>query len=78
MTHPGPTKIYDCSRDGAYIVMDDAFWNRLQTYALPTPGPSKSTIIADTILIVMDDTIWNRLQMCPRPTPGPSKSVIVA
>ena len=32
------------------IVMDDAIWNRLQTYALPTPEPSQSMIIADTVL----------------------------
>ena len=29
--------------------MDDAIWNRLQMYALPTPGPPKSMIIAETV-----------------------------
>jgi hypothetical protein len=32
------------------IVMDDAIWNRLQKYACPTPGPSKSVIIAEMVL----------------------------
>ena len=50
MTRPGTIKIYDCGWDGAYIVMDNAIWNRLQTYALPNPEPSQSTIIADTVL----------------------------
>ena len=32
------------------IAMDDAIWSRLQTYVLPTPEPSQSMIIADTVL----------------------------
>ena len=43
-------KNYDCSRDGAYIVMDDAVWNRLQTYAVPTPGPSKCMVLGEKVL----------------------------
>ena len=30
--------------------MDNAIWNRLQMYALRTPGPSKSMIVAETVL----------------------------
>ena len=53
LAHPVPSrtiKIYDCSRDGAYIVMDNAVWNRLQTYAVPTPGPPKCMILGEMVL----------------------------
>ena len=48
--HSRTIKIYDSIWDGAYIVMDDTIWNRLQKYAWPTPGPSESMIIAETVL----------------------------
>ena len=50
ITHSRTMQIYDYSWNGAYIVMDDAIWNRLRTYAWSTPGPSKSMIIAETVL----------------------------
>ena len=40
-------------RRGAYIVMDDPIWNRLQKYAWPTPEPSKSMTMAETMLTLM-------------------------
>ena len=74
MTHPGPTKIYDCSRDGAYIVMDDAFWNRflnchgryyLKSFVNVPTTHSRTIEICDCSIdsadIVMDDAIWNHL-----------------
>ena len=42
--------MYDCSSDGAYIIMGDAIWNGMQTYASTIPGPSKSRSTAETVL----------------------------
>ena len=42
--------MYGFRWEGAYNVMDAAIWDRLQTYAWPTPGPSKSMIKAETVL----------------------------
>ena len=50
MSHSRTIKIYDCSWGGAWILMDDTIWNRLQQYAWPTPGPSESMTIAETVL----------------------------
>ena len=50
MTHSRTIKIYDYGWNGAYIVMHDAIWNRLQTYALSTAEPSRCMIIAQTEL----------------------------
>ena len=50
ITHSRTIKTHDYSWDGAYIVMADAIWNRLQMHALPTPGPSKSMITAGMVL----------------------------
>ena len=50
MTHARTMKIYAYNCDGAYIVMGDAIWNRLQKYAWPTPRRSKSIIVAETVL----------------------------
>ena len=46
LTHFRTIEIYDCSWDGAYMVMDAAIWDHLQAYALPTPGTSNSMITA--------------------------------
>jgi hypothetical protein len=53
MTHSRTIKIYDYNWDSASIVMEDAIWHRLQTYAWPTPGPSKPLIIAETVLTLL-------------------------
>ena len=50
MTHAGTIKIYNYSWDGAYIVMNDAIFNRLQKYEGPIPGLSNSMIIAEAVL----------------------------
>jgi len=50
VTYSRTIKIYDYSRDGAWIVIGDAIWNRLQKYAWPTPGPSTYMNIAETVL----------------------------
>jgi hypothetical protein len=50
MAHSSTIKTHDYSWDGAHIVMDEAIENRLQAYAWPTPGPSKSITIAETVL----------------------------
>ena len=50
MTYSRTIKIYDYSWDGAYIVMNDAIWSRLQMCVLPIPGPWKSMIIAEMVL----------------------------
>ena len=74
MTHSSTIRFYDYSWDGPYIVMDDAIGIRLQTYAWPTPGPSKSMIVAETVLTLswaMGDAILNRLQTYALPPPGP-------
>ena len=49
MTHSRTIKFYDYSWDGAYIVMGDAIWNRLQLCALPIPGQSESMVIAEMV-----------------------------
>ena len=45
--HCRTVKMYDYSSDGAYIIMGDAIWNRLQLCALPIPGQSESMVIAE-------------------------------
>ena len=50
VTYSRTIKIYDYSRDGAWIVIGDAIWNRLQKYAWPIPGPSTYMNIAETVL----------------------------
>ena len=49
MTQSRTIKFYDYSWDGAYIVMGDAIWNRLQLCALPIPGQSESMVIAEMV-----------------------------
>ena len=48
--------------DGPYIVMDDAMGNRVNMYAWPTPAPSKSMIVDDTVL-----TLQTYAQLPPGP-----------
>ena len=50
LSHSRIIRTCDYSWDGAYIVMDDALWNRLQTYACCTPITPKSRTVAETIL----------------------------
>jgi hypothetical protein len=78
MTRSRKMQMYDYSWDAAYIVLEDAITNRLRTYAWPTPGPSKSVIIAEMVLTLS----WAMLfeVVCKRthyPTPGPSQSMII-
>jgi hypothetical protein len=66
--HSRTIKIYDYSWDGACIIMDDTIRNRLQKYAWPTPGPSGSMIIAQTMLTLS----WTMLfEIVCRSTRGP-------
>ena len=77
-THTNSRTIEIC--DGAYTVMDDAIWNRLQTYALPLPGQSKSRIRAK-ILLTLTRTMPFFEIVCKctyDPTPGPSQFMIIA
>ena len=77
-THTNSRTIEIC--DGAYTVMDDAIWNRLQTYALPLPGQSKSRIRAK-ILLTLTRTmpLFEIVCKCTYdPTPGPSQFMIIA
>jgi hypothetical protein len=81
MAHPGTIKICGCSWDGAYIVMDEAIWNRLQTYVLPTPGPSKSMVIDETVHTLTWTMLFELVCKCthdPLQDLSPSKSMIIA
>ena len=80
ITYSRTIEIYDCSWDGAFTVMDDAIWNRLQMCALPLPGPPKSRIRAKILLtlsrtMLLFEIIYKRTY---DPTPGPSQFMIIA
>ena len=80
ITYSRTIEIYDCSWDGAFTVMDDAIWNRLQMCALPLPGPPKSRI-RDKILLTLSRTMLLFEIIYKRtydPTPGPSQFMIIA
>ena len=53
MTHSRTIEICGYSWGDAYTIMDDAIWNGLQKYAWPTPEPSKSMTMAETMLTLM-------------------------
>jgi hypothetical protein len=81
MIHSTTSKIYDYSWGGAYIVMDNATWNRLQKYAWPTLAPSTNImiiIIAEKVLTLPWTTLFEIVCNYAVPTPGPYKSMIIA
>ena len=43
--------------------MDDAIFNRLQMYVLPTAGPSKSMITAEAVLTLSGTMLLNHLKL---------------
>ena len=80
MDHCRTNQTYDYSWDGAYIVMDETIWSRLNMYVWAIPGRYKSMIIAETALTLS----WTMLFgiVCKRThastTPEPSTSMIIA
>jgi hypothetical protein len=51
-----------------YILMDATIQNRLQKHAWPTPGPSKSMILAETMLKLSWTILFEIVRECTQDT----------